>query len=190
MSSLEDYKKMTDEEIIGAGVSETDNGRITELVSRYTDMIAMRVKGYDGQLDHNELVSEAYAALFRAIVTYKQGEETKFSTYASRCIRNSLNNAVDKAGREKKKFVDIPDDEFVLIADTSPSMEELMVLREQADDVSYHIAHSLTELEKLCINGIVLGMSYDDIAMQLDVDKKSVDNAVARARAKLKKLCG
>ncbi len=190
MSSLDDYKMMTDEEIIDGGVSEADSGRITELVSRYSDTIALLVKGYDKQLDHNELISEAYSALLRAIVTYKQGEDTRFSTYAGRCIRNSLNNAVDKAGRDKKKFVDISDEEFVLIPDTSPSMEELMVLREQADDVSYHIAHSLTELEKRCINGVVLGMGYDDIARQLDIDRKSVDNAVTRARAKLKKLCG
>lgn len=190
MSSLNEYKMMSDEDIIADGVSADESGKISELASRYTEQILHIARQYEGSADFHELVSEGLDAFLRAVSTYNGGAGVKFCTYLNVCVHNGMKNVVSRAGRSKTKFTYIPDEELVLIPDPSPTMEEMMVLREQTDDVSYHIRHNLTELERRCINGVILGLSYDEMARQLDTDKKSVDNAVARARAKLRRLCG
>ena len=44
----------------------------------------------------------------------------------------------------------------------------------------------LSPMELRCIEGVILGMNYPEIAEKLSISVKSVDNAVTRARSKLK----
>ena len=70
--------------------------------------------------------------------------------------------------------------------DSSPTPEELVIGRESADEITRCMRSLLSPLELGCIEGVILGMPYSEIAEKLSVSAKSVDNAVTRARAKLK----
>ena len=177
---------MTDEEIIADNISDSGSDKLAVLISRYSDRIFMLANKYSSSADMQELVSEGFDALVRAVYGFDSSKGT-FSAFVSRCIDNSMKNVV--ARYKNVRCRPVSDEELALFADPKPTMEELILLRETTDAVGYHIEHSLTELERYCINGVILGLSYEEIASQLSVDKKSVDNAVSRARAKLRKLC-
>lgn len=49
------------------------------------------------------------------------------------------------------------------------------------------VANSLSSLESKVLSLFLSGMTYDEIANQLEISAKSVDNALQRIRKKLKK---
>ena len=48
---------------------------------------------------------------------------------------------------------------------------------------------TLSDLEKTVVFFRASGMSYDEICQRLNLSEKSVDNALRRARKKLKSVC-
>ena len=61
-----------------------------------------------------------------------------------------------------------------------------MIINENAAEITERMKTLLSPMELGCIEGVVLGMPYSEIAERLSISVKSVDNAVTRARAKLK----
>ena len=96
---------------------------------------------------------------------------------------NRMKNAVDRAKRRNERLEELADED---IPDSSPTPEELVIGRESADEITRCMRSLLSPLELGCIEGVILGMPYSEIAEKLSVSAKSVDNAVTRARAKLK----
>ena len=60
------------------------------------------------------------------------------------------------------------------------------IKREEADDIKSKIKDSLSDFEYSIIHRYILGKSYEEIAVELNVSVKSVDNAIQRIRRKLK----
>ena len=93
-----------------------------------------------------------------------------------------------KSSNRRKNLAD--EDELREIPDSSPTPEERVIERENSEDVRNSIRSQLSEFEMRCIDCAAMGLSYDEIAKRLNVDKKSVDNALSRARAKVRKIMG
>lgn len=180
---MADFSKMTDEQLAGC-VSSTDSGEaVAEMVSRYTGLVLALAGKYSGGADYEELVSDGLDALLSALRNFSP-EKGSFSGFASVCVGNRMKNAVDRAKRRNERLEGLPEDED--IPDNSPTPEELVISRESADEITRSMKSLLSPLELSCIEGVILGMPYSEIAEKLSVPVKSVDNAVTRARAKLK----
>ena len=67
------------------------------------------------------------------------------------------------------------------------SAEDLVIRREEDDLFNRDIGRSLTPLERKVLSGYLEGQSYAGIAAELSVSVKSVDSALQRIRAKLRK---
>jgi len=178
---MADYSSMSDEQLAHAGL--TADGESAELISRYSALVFSTAAKYSAGADYEELVSDGMEALLNAISRFDESKGS-FSAFASVCITNRMKNTVDRAVRRAARLDS--DAELETLTDTAPTPEELVILRESTNEMSVQMRHLLSPLEKRCLDGVILGLSYSEISERLGIEKKSVDNAVARARAKLR----
>ena len=167
---MADFSQMSDEQLAGCVSSAESGEAVAEMVSRYTGLVLALAGKYSGGADYEEL--RKYSP-----------EKGSFSGFASVCVSNRMKNAVDRAKRRNERLEELADED---IPDSSPTPEELVIGRESADEITRCMRSLLSPLELGCIEGVILGMPYSEIAEKLSVSAKSVDNAVTRARAKLK----
>ncbi len=179
---MADFSQMSDEQLAGCVSSAESGEAVAEMVSRYTGLVLALAGKYSGGADYEELVSDGLDALLSALRKYSP-EKGSFSGFASVCVSNRMKNAVDRAKRRNERLEELADED---IPDSSPTPEELVIGRESADEITRCMRSLLSPLELGCIEGVILGMPYSEIAEKLSVSVKSVDNAVTRARAKLK----
>lgn len=142
-------------------------------------------------LEKEDLIQEGMIGLFAAIKSYDKNRSTRFSTYASRCINNSIKTAIDKVSRLK----DIPQSALVSIeennaSDTKITMsaEDEYIANESVSIIVNWLNEELSEFENEVLRHFITGCSYSEIALKLSKNVKSVDNAVQRIRRKLEKV--
>lgn len=180
-----DYSRMSDRELLEN--NSADSGKIAELISRYMKTVFTFAAKYSELADREELVSDGMQGLMSAIQSY-DGEKGEFSTYLSVCLDNSLKNTAKRSLRRKNRLAGTEPEELEEIADTKPTPEEMVIDRENSEAVLQNMRENLTALEFRCMEGVMMGLSYAEIAQKNGIDKKAVDNAVARARSKMRKL--
>ena len=184
-SNSADYSQLSDEELL-AEASGSDGGeRISVLISRYKSLVLSMARRYSDCADYGELVSDGLDAVVNAVNKYS-ADKGSFAAFVKVCIGNRMMNTVNAAVRRGSRLTD--DSELSNVADFRPSPEEMYIIREELTTLSAEMNRILTELERRCLDGVVLGYSYDEIAKRLGIENKAVDNAVARARAKLRAL--
>lgn len=179
---MADLSALTDEEL--ACTAAGDSEKVTELISRYKGAVFAAAHHFSGAADQEELVSDGFEALLSAVREFSP-ERGKFAAFASVCIRNAMRNTAKRAKKHSDALADSPDT-LEQVIDPAPSPEEVFLGKEAGAELFRRAVDELTELEMHCIDGIIFGLSYDEIAQRLGVDRKSVDNAAVRARAKLR----
>ena len=183
MVSMSDYSLMSDEQLVCDGISADGAEKIAELISRYSNLVFSMAGRYAGTADYEELVSDGLDALVGAVAGYDL-QRGSFAAFASVCVSNRMKNTADKAARRAAMLAD--ESELEALCSPDPTPEELVILREKTAEMSRQMGVLLTPLERRCLDGVILGMSYAEIAEKIGSDRKSVDNAVARARVKLR----
>lgn len=179
---MADYSRMTDEQLACCIPTAESGEAVAELVSRYTGLVLALAGKYCSSADYEELVSDGLDALLAAAPKYSP-ERGSFSGFVSVCISNRMKNTVQRAARRNERISELSDED---IPDNSPTPEELVIINENAAEITERMKTLLSPLEFSCIEGVIFGMPYSEIAEKLSISVKSVDNAVTRARAKLK----
>lgn len=190
----EQMKNYTDDQLVDF-VQKGNADAFVELTARYLSLI--RVKAYPFRscaLEADDLCQEGLLGLFSAARNYKQGGRAGFQTYAGVCIQNRMVAAYRACTRQKtiplSQFVSFSDHEILEIPvravnrqETNP--EDLLIDRENLEVVHQQIRQSLSKLEQQVLFLYLSGRSYSEIAANLAVSPKSVDNAIQRVRRKL-----
>lgn len=133
----------------------------------------------------DDLMQEASIAFYQAVCTYSDSKHTTFGLYAKICMKNALSSYMRKnpaleSALPELEGVDTPSDEQGPLEHVI-SQEDLQLLKKR-------IRSLLTEYEHKIFVLNVSGKSAKEIAAELGVDEKSVYNAVARVKKKLKRL--
>ena len=140
-------------------------------------------------LEKDDLVQEGLIGLFKAINSYDKLLGTAFSTYAITCINNCINTAVKQAARKKhlplNSYLSLSNEDGIELRDTY-SLEDVAISKEEYDSLQKKINDDLSEFEKDVLALYLRGYDYTALAERLDTTAKSVDNALQRARKKLK----
>lgn len=181
---MSDYSALSDKELLQN--DPPDSGKLAELISRYMKMVFAGARRYSGAADYEELVSDGMEGLLSAVRNYSV-EKGEFASFASVCVENRLRSTTKRSRRRISLLADSDPEKLEDIADPAPTPEEVVIAKENSEEVMRRIKAELTELELRCIQGAAFGLSYDEIAKRLNIDKKSVDNALSRARAKLRR---
>lgn len=156
----------------------------SELISRYLPSIRILAGVYtQAAADRDDLVSEGILGLMNAVKTYQSGKGAKFSTYAGVCINNRMLTALRKSTAISRRESPLAEAE----GEAGESPEKILIEREALNEIFSEVSQSFSELEKQVFAMRLGGCTYNAIAKRLDLDRKSVDNALARVRIKLRK---
>ncbi len=174
-------KDLTDEELVAA--AKNDGDAFSALIERYLGSIRQLARVYTRiDADRDDLVSEGILGLMSAVKSYEEGRGASFATYAGVCVSNRMLSVLKKSARIQR--VEEPLEEGSLESGTSP--EKTVLDREFLSEIFSESAQSFTDLERAVFSEYLSGASYGNIAKKLGVPRKTVDNALARVRKKLR----
>ena len=185
-TNLDNLMRLDDEQLLSLG----DNGDdvITVLITRYMGIISYKAGIMSAvSADTEDLMQEGILGLMDAVRTYNHEKGAKFSTYASVCISNRIKTALTKSSKK-----DIPA-EFISeqldgLSNHKDNPEKILIAKEKAQEISEILRQNLSLFERDALILFLNGSSYEQIAQQLITSRKSVDNALQRARRKLKSV--
>ena len=185
--NLTGFYGKTDEEL--AAAAKHDRSAAAALVSRYSDLILIKSEIFaDSQSDTEDLRQEGLMSLLKAMEAFDPERGVKFSTFAEVCIVNRMRTVSAKT-RKASTFpesVEYSEMEDVLSDDKTP--ESIFLYKEFFTDLWKNIESVLSPAELKAFTLCVSGMSYKSAAEKLGITEKSVDNAMQRARRKIRAL--
>ena len=178
------YTSLSDEELVAR--SKSDKRAVSELIVRYLRTVEYFAGKYDISI-REDMVQEGLMGLLKAVNTYRFDENVKFSTYANVCVRNKIISSMKKnslTGSEQF-YDDSLEERFVnSLSDSTP--ESILMQNERNEEMYNKIISALSEQEWKVFQLFLTGMAYNQMALNLGVTVKSVDNAMQRVRRKLK----
>ncbi len=178
---------ISDEELVRA-YHQGDNTSFVELISRYLDLIDAKLTQFHcSGAEREDVKQEALMALLNAVKLYDPDKETRFSTFASRCVENSVLRSLQHRNTKKARLLSdaVSIDEAKEIA-VQENPEDLYIDQEGYHVMLGKIEVNLSEFEKNVLFSYLDGNSYAQISVLFGTSQKSVDNALQRIRRKLK----
>lgn len=194
------YGEETDEALI-IRLRDGEDGIQDYILNKYKNLVKSKAQSmYILGAEPEDLIQEGMIGLFKAIRDYDAGRDASFFTFAELCISRQIYNAVSASGRKKhmplNSYISIygegegTDKDAGLentLTDTSENPENLLIDRESVDEIEALIESELSTFEKQTLELFMTGIGYVEISKILGKDEKSTDNALQRARLKLKK---
>ncbi|HAA34877.1 MAG TPA: RNA polymerase sporulation sigma factor SigH, partial [Firmicutes bacterium] len=146
-------------------------------------------------------IQEGMIGLYKAIRDFKGDKLSSFRAFAELCITRQIITAIKTATRQKhiplnsyvslnKPIYDEDSDRTLLDILSGTKVtdpEELMINREEYNDIEFKIGEILSELEWRVLMLYLEGKSYQEIAVELKRHVKSIDNALQRVKRKLER---
>lgn len=179
-----------DDQIVQAAQLKTagENG----LLERYLPLVRSRANAFRQKgLETDDLIQEGVIGLLYAIRAYDRKFGTSFETFAYVCITNRLRSSVVKAS-QKLQTVSLdscaPFEENLWNTTQEEDPQEIVISHEQFSQWLQRVRTCLSDFEHQVIRYYLAGYSYQEIAKFLQSATKAVDNALQRARRKLRRL--
>ncbi|MCQ2545649.1 MAG: sigma-70 family RNA polymerase sigma factor [Clostridia bacterium] len=173
------------------------------LIRKYSNLVMSKTKAYFmAGADSNDVMQEGMIGLMKAVRQYDVSRNTSFATFAERCVTNQIISAIRSADRIKHKPLNTSDSlsrpitseggegDSITLGDTisanlADTPEEMLIMK----DVTSYILHNgdnvFSDLEMQVLGESMKGYSYDQVAGRLGRSRKSVDNALQRAKKKI-----
>jgi len=143
----------------------------------------------------------------QSVKSYKPESGKQFKNFAYLCIKRELDSCVKRSNRKKHMVLNdavsisaynnseseeqVEDKSAYLIErDASGAIvspENTIVERESYNEIMHKITEILSKMELNVLLMRMMGMSYNEITLALQLENKSVDNAVQRIRKKVNK---
>lgn len=162
----------------------------TVCIESYLPLVYRRVNAFRRcGVEPDDLFQEGIIGLLSAIRSYRPKHGASFETFAYLCITNRLRSAILAAKRaghavsydawqEERPLSEEPQ------ADADP--QEIVAGREEMARWRQKVLERLSDFEQQAIGLYISGYSYEEIASMLHHTVKAVDNALQRARRKLR----
>lgn len=195
-------QKQGEEEII----EQAKNGNklaIEYLINKNMDIVYAKAKYFFIKgLDKEDVIQEGMLGLFKAIRDYQTDREASFRGFSQLCVHRQLISAIKRANRQKhqplnnstsiNKTYDYDNESgrsfSEILPDKKKKLEDQFVYKEIIDLVFKEIEKDLTKLEKEVFYEYLDDRSYKEISEKLDINVKTVDNALQRARKKIEEI--
>jgi len=198
------YSECTDEELIGL-YRNGDRSAVDFIMDKYKNLVRSNTKSLfllGGETQ--DLIQEGMIGLFQAVNDYDFGRDTSFMTFADLCIKRRIYVAIKMANEKKHSFLnnyislseqgnnDENGDSInlseKLSLDTICDPEEMAMIGELKNTIITAINEELSDLERENFLLFLTGMSSSEVARILGRSPKETDNAIQRAKTKLRKL--
>lgn len=199
--SSQDLCSVSDEALVEYVVLGKSDAAFEELKRRMESLIFRRAKKYYSVNGYtrDDIIQEGIIALYNATLSFDPSRGYRFRTYFSSYIYLHYKRIFFNRNVRKKDPLfhckqveyydpDLTDEAIFDGVDGSPL--ENVLKNELHEALMNAIDSDLTDLEKKIVIAYLEGRDYENIADKYDVSTKSVDNALQRARKKLRlSLC-
>lgn len=158
----------------------------------YIPLIESTVQNYCkryaiSESEADDIRQEALIALYNAAIAYDTAKNVTFGAYAKICIRNRIASYIRCLyENDSSELLSERENEFEEPDFDTP--EQIVINKESLCTLNHRIDETLTEFERSVFALYVGNMSYADMAKKLSKPKKSIDNAIHRIKAKLRKI--
>lgn len=193
---------MSENDIINLAQNK-ENSAMEYLLEKYKPLVRQKTRKLfliDG--DKDDLIQEGMIGLFKAVRDYQVGNDAAFRTFAELCISRQLYSAIKKSNRLKNQplnsYISIYSDEFnnadelagdrTVISSGSDNIanpEAIVIDRESAVDMQNKMFDKLSKMEREVLKRYLAGMTYQEIATDMEKSPKSIDNALQRIKGKI-----
>ena len=148
--------------------------------------------------DNDDLIQEGMLGLLSAIREFRSDRGARFRTFAELCVRRRIISVVRAAAGGKHSplndYVSLDPSLFLAHQDFTffgtayhqqRNPEDVVIHEENLSTLEEAIRKGLTGLEAQVLACYLHGLSYAEIAEEVQRSTKSVDNAVQRIRRKI-----
>ncbi len=176
---------------------------IEYLINQNMDIVYAKAKYFFIKgLDKDDVIQEGMVGLYKAIRDYRVEREASFRGFSQLCVHRQLVSAIKRANRQKHiplntstsldNTLDYDNEKGrsfnEILPDKEENLEEKYVYREILSLIFAEIRKELTELELEVFMEYLSSKSYQEISVTLNVNLKTVDNALQRARKKIEDI--
>ncbi|MBA2360132.1 MAG: RNA polymerase sporulation sigma factor SigH [Actinobacteria bacterium] len=179
-----------------------DTGAMDTLMRRYTGFVRLKASSYFlAGGDSEDLIQEGLIGLYKAVRDFRSDKETSFRSFAELCITRQIITAIKTATR----FKHAPLNTYVSFSQTpagqesdgdctlgdalpGPGVDEpsvCVISTEELQSLVFCLGTGLSPLEADALRLYLEGASYEEMAERLEVDTKTIDNALQRVKRKI-----
>ena len=187
-----DISDMTDEQLVSRITQTGGEKYATALIKRYIPMItakSVKMSMRCPSADKDDLFSEGLLGLLKAIRLYNGEKCASFVTFANLCADSAMKTCISKAIKDNP-LSNCDGFDFELIEDSSLSPEDMVIDKVQDSQLMERLSEVLSKKEMKVLEMYLAHCSYEQIATELSMNEKSVDNALQRAKSKIRKAMG
>ncbi len=195
------YQFMADEDVVELA-KDGDDVALEHLINKYKNFVRAKAKSYFLiGADREDIIQEGMIGLYKAIRDFRCDKLSSFRAFAELCITRQIITAIKTATRQKhiplnsyvslnKPIYDEDSDRTLLDVISGSKVsdpEELIISREEFDDIEEKMGEILSSLEWKVLMSYLEGKSYQEMASDLKRHVKSIDNALQRVKRKLER---
>jgi len=179
-----------------------DTKAMDTLIRRYTGFVRLKSSSYFlAGGDSEDLIQEGLIGLYKAVRDFRSDKETSFRSFAELCITRQIITAIKTATRFKHS----PLNTYVSFSQTpagqesegdctlgdalpGPGVDEpsiMVISTEELQSLVFCLGTGLSQLESDALRLYLEGSSYEEMAENLAVDTKTIDNALQRVKRKI-----
>jgi RNA polymerase sporulation-specific sigma factor len=179
-----------------------DGGALDVLIRRYTGFVRLKASSYFlAGGDSEDLVQEGLIGLYKAVRDFRADKETSFRSFAELCVTRQIITAIKTATRFKHaplntyvSFSHTPagqeSDSECTLGDAlpGPSVNDpsvCVISTEELQSLVFTLGTGLSQLEADALRLYLEGSSYEEMAVELACDTKTIDNALQRVKRKI-----
>jgi len=179
-----------------------DSRSMDTLICRYTGFVRLKASSYFlAGGDSEDLIQEGLIGLYKAVRDFRSDKETSFRSFAELCITRQIITAIKTATR----FKHAPLNTYVSFSQTPAGQESegdctlgdalpgsivdepsiCVISTEELQSLVFCLGTGLSKLEADALRLYLEGSSYEEMAVDLAVDTKTIDNALQRVKRKI-----
>jgi RNA polymerase sporulation-specific sigma factor len=179
-----------------------DEAALDQLMRRYTGFVRLKASSYFlAGGDSEDLIQEGLIGLYKAVRDFRTDKETSFRSFAELCVTRQIITAIKTATRFKHQplnqyvsFSHTPagqdTDGECTLGDALPgsAVEEpsvVVISTEELQSLVFTLGTGLSKLESEALRLYLEGSSYEEMAVELACDTKTIDNALQRVKRKI-----
>ena len=172
------------------------------LIRRYNGFVRLKASSYflagGGSED---LIQEGLIGLYKAVRDFRADKETSVRSFAELCVTRQIITAIKTATRFKHQ----PLNQYISFSHTPAGQESdgecslgdalpgpttndpaiCVISTEELQSLVFALGSGLSKLEADALRCYLEGQSYEDMAVELGCDTKTIDNALQRVKRKI-----
>jgi RNA polymerase sporulation-specific sigma factor len=193
------FARMSDEDVVSR--AKRGSRLATEhLIQKYRNLVEGKAKSYFLiGADPEDVVQEGMIGLYKAIRDFRNDKLSRFRAFAELCVTRQIITAIKTATRQKhvplncyvslhKRILDDDAEGTLLDVISDPRVvnpEQVVIDQQLSEYLNEEAKRDLSELESQVLQCYLDGMSYREMADELNCQTKSIDNALQRAKRKI-----